>query len=86
MYSSKRFRLIEATLGIETVNENHVAVSIPAGETIVVLSGPKPYDVRMVDVQWRGRTFVMFFEDIRARGIELQRTKTPSAYRQSASM
>ena len=55
MYTGKRFRLGEAVLGIERVNGRHLAVPIPSGETVVVLSGPKPSDMRLVDVQWGER-------------------------------
>lgn len=69
MLTGQHFRLLVETLGIETIgDDNRVAVMVPAGETITVLSGPRPDDTRMVDVQWRGKTLVMFYQDIRKRG------------------
>ncbi len=79
MYTGKRFRLNEAVLGIERIDGRHLAVPIPSGETVVVLSGPKPNDMRMVDVRWGGRILVMFAEDIQSRGTELKRSGTDSA-------
>ena len=86
MYTGKRFRLKEAVLGIERINGRHLAVSIPSGETVAVLSGPKPNDMRMVDVQWGQRTLVMFAEDIQSRGTELKQSGTDSGAVQAASM
>jgi hypothetical protein len=78
MYTGKRFRLKEAVLGIERIEGRHFAVSIPSGETIVVLGGPKPNDMRMVDVRWGARILIMFFEDIQSRGMELRSNGTGS--------
>jgi hypothetical protein len=63
MYTGKRFRLGEAVLAIERIDGRHRAVPIPSGETVLILSGPKPNDMRMVDVQWGERRFIMFAED-----------------------
>ncbi len=41
---------------------------VPAGETVTVLSGPRPDDKRLVDVQWGDKKLVMFYEDIQKRG------------------
>ena len=71
MYTGKRFRLREAVLGIEKRDGRHIAMPIPSGETVVVLSGPNSTDIRMVNVQWRNRTLIMFAEDIEARCTEL---------------
>jgi hypothetical protein len=69
MLSGQLFRLHVETLGIETIDdEDPIAVKVPAGEIIAVISGPRPDDLRMVDVQWRDTKLVMFFEDIQKRG------------------
>jgi hypothetical protein len=66
--TGQRFHLLIETLGILTNgNSNRVAVIVPAGETITVLSGPRPDDKRMVDVQWGDKKLVMFYEDIQTR-------------------
>jgi hypothetical protein len=71
MYTGKCFRLKEAVLGIEKREGRHMAVPIPSGEMVVVLSGPALTDIRMVSVQWQGRQLVMFAEDLESRGTEL---------------
>ena len=69
MLTGKRFHLVIEILGIETNGDNNrVAVMVPAGETVTVLSGPRPDDMRMVDVRWGDRKLVMFYEDIQKRG------------------
>ena len=73
MLTGYRFRLLVETLGIETIDgENRVAIMVPAGETVTVLSGPRPDDMRMVDVQWGDRKLVMFYEDIQKRGEQIK--------------
>jgi hypothetical protein len=85
MYTGEWFRLGEAVLGIERVNGRHVAIPIPSGETVVVLSGPKLADTRLVDVRWAGRTFLVFAEDIQARGKELKQSGAERVASRAAS-
>jgi hypothetical protein len=60
-------------LGIETIDgDNRVAVMVPAGETITVLSGPRPDDKRLVDVLWGDKNLVMFYEDVQGRSDQVQ--------------
>ena len=69
MLTGQHFRLLVETLGIETINgDNRIAVMVPAGETVLVLSGPRPDDMRLVDVQWGDKKLVMFYEDVKKRG------------------
>jgi hypothetical protein len=73
MLTGHRFRLLVETLGIEAIDDDHrLAVKVPAGETITVLSGPRPDDKRMVDVQWGDKKLVMFYEDIQKRSDEVK--------------
>jgi hypothetical protein len=73
MLTGHRFRLLVETLGIEAIDDDHrIAVKVPAGETITVLSGPRPDDKRMVDVQWGDKKLVMFYEDIQKRSDEVK--------------
>jgi hypothetical protein len=72
MYTGKHFRLKLDILGIEVADGNRIATTIPAGQTIRVLSGPRPDDRRMVDVLWGERTLVMFTEDLERRGEEIR--------------
>ena len=50
MLSGKKFKLKTTTLAVENMVDGRHPVHVPAGETITVLSGPKPDDRRMVDV------------------------------------
>ena len=73
MLTGKHFRLVVETLGIETTDgDNRIPVKVPAGETIALLSGPGPGDMRMVDVQWGDKKLVMFYEDIQKRGEQVK--------------
>jgi hypothetical protein len=71
MYTGKRFRLKKEILGIESSNYERVAISVPTGQLLRVLSGPRPDDRRMVDVLWGDRTLVVFTEDLERRGEEV---------------
>lgn len=73
MYTGRTFRLKESILGIETVDEQRTAVMVPAGETVLVLSGPRPDDQRLVDVAWGDRYLVMFATDLDSRSQQILR-------------
>ena len=68
MLTGKRFRLKTDTMGIGTVDDKRVAVTVPAGAMIEVTGGPRANDMRMVDVRSDGRKLVMFLEDVQNRG------------------
>ena len=68
MLTGKRFRLKTDTMGIGTVDDKRVAVTVPAGAMIEVTGGPRANDMRMVDVRSGGRELVMFLEDVQNRG------------------
>jgi hypothetical protein len=75
MLTGKRFRLKTDTLAIDSSGEQRLAVTVPAEEIIEVIRGPRPDDIRMVDVRWNGRVLVMFAEDIQGRGQEITSRK-----------
>jgi hypothetical protein len=75
--TGKHFRLKVETLGLALIDGKRVAVPIRAGSIVVVSSGPRPHDMRMIDVLWEGQTLVMFLEDVQKRGEEVT-TKTTS--------
>jgi hypothetical protein len=69
--SGKRFWSKRATISIETTVEDRLVVMVPTGAVVTVLSGPRPDDMRMVDIRWDKRTLVMFAVDILERGEEI---------------
>ena len=52
MCTGKRFHLKSEILCIEETECGRVAVTIPAGEVLMVLNGPPPDDRRMVEIEW----------------------------------
>jgi hypothetical protein len=74
--TGKRFRLKVPTIGLALVDDKRVAVPIPAGSIVVVSSGPRPHDMRMIDVLWEGQTLTMFAEDVQKRGKEIATNAT----------
>jgi hypothetical protein len=77
MLTGKIFRLKAEILGVETISGQRHAVHIPQGDTVTVLSGPKPDDKRMIDVRWRDKQVVLFAEDMQTRGEQIgDSTKT----------
>ena len=70
MLTGKRFKLEISTMAVESVDGKRVAVTVPAGETIKVVSGPRHGD-RMMDVLWDGRVVMMFAVDVEERGTEV---------------
>lgn len=73
MLTGKKFRMKTTILGIENRPDGRYALHVPEGQTIIVLSGPKPDDRRMVDAEWDGRKLVLFAEDVLSRGEEIER-------------
>jgi len=71
MLAGKRFKLSAPTLALDTVDGKRIAVNVPGGDIIKVVSGPRHGD-RMVDVLWEGRIVVMFADDVDVRGIEIR--------------
>jgi len=57
-------------MAVETASGKRVAVTVPAGQTIKVISGPRHGD-RMMDVLWDGRVVMMFAIDVEERGTEV---------------
>jgi hypothetical protein len=71
MLTGRRLKLQTCTLAAgENPGGKRVAVSIPAGSVVKVLSGPNEED-RMVKVLFEGRALVMFTIDLLRRGIEV---------------
>ena len=72
MLTGKQFRLTTETLAIQRIEGERRAVKVPADAIIRVISGPKPTDSRMIDVEWDGNQLVMFAEDVQRRGQEIK--------------
>jgi hypothetical protein len=74
LLTGKRFRLEKPTLGVEVIDGKRLAVTIPSGATIEVLSGPKNDDV-LIKARWEAHTLAVFVVDVKARGTEIQDKK-----------
>jgi hypothetical protein len=70
--TGKRFRLESPTLALDIIDGKRVAITVPAGTTIKVVSGPTTEGDRLVDVVWAGRTVAMFCYDVSVRGTEVK--------------
>ncbi len=66
--TGRLFKLSERTLAIEVVESQRMAVSIPAGAVIKVLSRN---DDQTVDVLWESRRVEVFSCDVNIRGTEI---------------
>ena len=70
MLTGKRYELRKATVVLHTQDGRRVALQIPAGSEIKVVSGPKGGD-GLVDILWNGKVATMFQVDIEERGNEI---------------
>ena len=70
MLGGKRFELGAPTSGIETLDGNRVAITIPAQAIIKVIADPR-HGNSMVEVLWDGRIVSMFPLDVERCGTEL---------------
>src|SRR5580765_4946616 len=59
-------------MALDVVDGKRVAITVPAGATIKVVSGPTSEADRLVDVIWNGRTVAMFAFDVSVRGTEIK--------------
>lgn len=75
MLTGKSFVLRKACTGITTEFEKRKSVLIPAGAIIEIQGGPVPGG-RLLDVSWKGKTFLMFSEDIEEHGEPLRNHAT----------
>ena len=73
----KSFRLNTPTLGILSIGTdgNRTPVTIPLHAIVTVIGGPLDGD-RLIDVLWEGKTIMMFTQDIRTRGVEIDPANT----------
>ena len=71
MWSGRRFQLKEQILATEVVNSERIARYIAKGEIVTVTRGPRPDDVRLVDLLWGDRYITVFAVDLEARGDEV---------------
>jgi hypothetical protein len=71
MLTGKRFKLENPTMALDLIDGKRVAVTVPTGATIKVVSGPSGEGDRLVDVMWAGRTVAMFAYDVGVRGTEI---------------
>ena len=67
----KRYRLNTPTLAIVKIEGQQSPVTVPSGSVVKVVDGPLN-DNRLVDVNWEGKTVMMFTTDIRERCVRLE--------------
>ena len=72
MLTGKRFVLAKSTLALDVTNGKRNWVTVPAGATVKVVTGPNGNGDRMTDVLWEGRPLEMFAIDLTAAGTEIQ--------------
>ena len=66
----QRFRITTPTLAIMDNDGQKIPLTVPAGSEITVVGGPLDGS-RLLDVEWAGKTVMMFTNDIRERGERL---------------
>jgi hypothetical protein len=69
MLTGKKIRLGTETVAIDEVYGKRVAVTVPSGAVLKVVSGQQHSDP-LIDVLWDGRVVQMFAVDIEKRGTE----------------
>ena len=71
---SQRYRLKEACFGIESIAGKRHSMYIPEGEVVTVVNGPLD-GLRMVEIDWNGRTVLLFTADLRLLGLLVSETE-----------
>jgi len=70
---SQRFRVNTPTLTIVEIHGQKTTVYVQTGDIVTVVDGPLD-GMRLVDVDWNGRTAMMFTTDLRERADLIQET------------
>jgi len=68
---SQRFQLFVSTLAILHLDGHHTVMYVPMGDIVTVTKGPLN-GARLVDVNWNGKTVMMFASDLRERANQIQ--------------
>jgi hypothetical protein len=76
MLTGKRFRLRFETIAIETHGDERIAITIPSRDVIEVSQDPLPANTRMVGMRWKGRSLVMFGDDVAGHGDKIKDSKS----------
>lgn len=81
MLTGKRFKLSKPVLAFKIPDSHRVAVAVPAGTILRVVSGPSNGNQR-TEVLWQGRVVVMLASDLNQRGTEIMpgRVSTSSRF------
>jgi hypothetical protein len=69
MAIGRRLRLTRNTIGIESVADRLIVVTVPKDAIIELMAGPA--DNNKVALIWEGKALTMFAEDVRERGEEI---------------
>jgi hypothetical protein len=85
MLTGRRFKIANPTMALDVLDGQRVAVIIPAGATVKVVSGPTSESDRLVDVLWDGRTVAMFAFDLTVRGTEVKDPGTENLSREASA-
>ena len=68
---SQRFQMLISTLAIVVIDAHNTVMYVPMGDIVTVSHGPLNGG-RLVDVEWNGRTVMMFASDLRERASLVQ--------------
>ena len=68
---AQRFQFFVPTLAIVKVDGHNTVMYVPTKDIVTVKNGPLNGG-RLVDVDWNGRTVMMFASDLRERASQVQ--------------
>jgi hypothetical protein len=70
--AGQRFRLTSDILAIQPFENRMTAVTIPRGQSVMVVGFPCAHDDRMADALWGDRPVVLFGQDLCHRAVEIK--------------
>jgi hypothetical protein len=71
MWTGRRFLMKQKILAVGLISGERVASYIPAGEVVLVLSGPTATASRLVDIEWGHQNLSVFAMDLETRAKEV---------------
>lgn len=75
LMSLKKYRIQSPTIALFVEEGRHVARTVPAG-AIVQIDGDAYNENKLVDVMWNEQAIMMFAQDVRSRGAQIEENET----------
>ena len=71
MKKNRSYRITSPTMAFASSDSDRTAIVVPVNAIVAISEDPHEGD-RLVDVLWNGKDYVMFTQDLRQRGQQIE--------------